>query len=164
MENVAVPWHVLPQLGEQPESLHEPMQWTGEQQSSPVTVAPGRVSPCLASHGLPYAFAYWLMENVAVPWHVLPQPGEQPESLHEPTQWIGHVAVLHGVSELMGEPPSSFEQSLPPCSGAGLVHQRLLVRVPVWPQAPLTEHVSRAPQLDQPPLMGVITQMLFSIW
>ena len=44
-------------------------------------------------------------------------------------------------------------QSAPPCAGAGLVHVRRLVRVPVVPHA-VAEHASSAPHADQPPSIG----------
>ena len=95
-----------------------------------------------------------------VPVQVDPQPAVQPESpLHEPEQWTGHAAVAHVVESSVALPA----QSLPPCSGVGLVQVRVILRVPVRPQA-VTEHAPGALQALQPPSIGVITQFSPSLW
>ena len=70
---------------------------------------------------------------------------------------VVHAAVAHTVESSVALPT----QSRPPWAFAGFEQVRVIVRVPVWPQA-VTEHAPGALQPLQPPLIGARIHSVFA--
>ena len=112
--------------------LQVPAQTAVAHAVSAFEAAPLQSSPPCCGGGLVHV-RRWV--RVPVRPHAVTEHASSAPHADQPP-WIGHGAVEHGVV-LVAEPL----HSLPRNCGAGLVHVRRRVRVPVWPQ-PLTEHAS----------------------